>query len=90
MRVIQQKIVENWHKYEVDPNVSEGRRVYVQFDIGRGGEPSNVQVEQTSGVPSLDISAVRAMQRIDSFGPLPADYSGSKVQVEYWFEWTKH
>jgi len=48
-----------------------------------------VQVEQSSGVPSLDISAVRALQRIDTFGPLPADYSGSKISVEYWFDYKR-
>jgi protein TonB len=89
VRVVQQKVSENWLKYEVDPNVSEGRRVYVSFDISRGGDPSNVQVEQSSGVPSLDISAVRALKRIDTFGPLPADYAGSKVSVEFYFDWKK-
>ncbi len=49
----------------------------------------NVQIEQSSGVPSLDISAVRALQRIDTFGPLPADYSGSKVSVEFWFDYRR-
>jgi protein TonB len=49
----------------------------------------NVQIEQSSGVPSLDISAVRALQRIDGFGALPADYSGSKISVEYWFDYKK-
>jgi protein TonB len=49
----------------------------------------NVQVEQSSGVPSLDISAVRALQRIDTFGPLPPDYSGGKISVEYWFDYKK-
>lgn len=89
VRVVQQKVSENWLKYEVDPKVSEGRRVYVSFDIGRGGNPTNIQVEQTSGVPSLDISAVRALQRIDTFGPLPADYAGSKVSVEFYFDWKR-
>jgi len=46
-------------------------------------------VEQSSGVPSLDVSASRALQRIDSFGPLPSDYSGSKISVEYWFDYSK-
>jgi protein TonB len=40
-------------------------------------------------VPSLDLSAQRALQRIDSFGPLPADYSGSKVSVEFWFDYQR-
>jgi len=89
VRVVQQKVSENWLKYEVDPTVSEGRRVYVSFDISRGGDPSNIQVEQSSGVPSLDVSAVRALKRIDTFGPLPADYAGNKVSVEFYFDWKK-
>jgi len=69
--------------------VNDARRVYVTFDIERSGRPTNVEVEQSSGVPSLDISAVRALQRIDTFGPLPPDYSGNKISVEYWFDYKK-
>jgi protein TonB len=61
----------------------------VTFDISRAGQPGRIQVEQSSGVPSLDQSAVRALQRIDTFGPLPSDYDGSKVSVEFWFDY-KH
>jgi len=89
VRVIQQKVSENWLKYEVDPRVTSAQRVYITFDVARDGHPMNVQVEQSSGVPSLDISATRALQRIDTFGPLPPDYSGSKVSVEYWFDYRR-
>lgn len=86
---VQRKVSENWLKYEVDPSIQEANRVYVTFDIGRDGHPSNVQIEQTSGVPSLDRSAVYAIQRIDTFGPLPAEYSGNRVSVEFWFDYKK-
>jgi periplasmic protein TonB len=89
VRVIQQKVAENWLKYEVDPRITAAQRVYVTFDVARDGHPMNVQVEQSSGVPSLDISAVRALQRIDTFGPLPPDYSGSKISVEFWFDYRR-
>ena len=89
VHVIQQKVSENWLRYEVDPRITSAQRVYITFDVMRDGHPANVQVEQSSGVPSLDISAVRALQRIDTFGPLPADYSGSKISVEYWFDYKK-
>ncbi len=89
VHVIQQKVAENWLKYEVDPKISTAQRVYITFDIARDGHPSNVQVEQSSGVPSLDISAVRALQRIDTFGALPPDYSGGKISVEYWFDYKR-
>ena len=89
VHVIQQKVSENWLRYEVDPRISSASRVYITFDVARDGHPTNVQVEQSSGVPSLDISAVRALQRIDTFGALPSDYSGSKISVEFWFDYKK-
>ncbi len=89
VQVIQRKVADNWLKYEVDPSIKTAQRVYITFDIARDGHPSNVQVEQSSGVPSLDISAVRALQRIDTFGPLPPDYSGGKISVEYWFDYKR-
>ncbi|HMK23223.1 MAG TPA: TonB family protein, partial [Terriglobales bacterium] len=89
VRVVQQKVSENWLKYEVDPSIHQANRVYILFDINRSGQPTNVQVEQSSGVPSLDQSAVRAIQRIDTFGPLPAQYAGNKVTVEFWFDYKR-
>jgi protein TonB len=89
VRVIQQKVSENWLKSEVDPRVSQSQRVYLTFDITRDGRPANVQVEQSSGVPSLDRSAAQALERIDTFGPLPSDYSGNKVSVEFWFDYKR-
>ena len=89
VQVIQQKVSDNWLKYEVDPQITTAQRVYITFDVARDGHPFNVQVEQSSGVPSLDQSAKRALQRIDTFGPLPPDYSGSKISVEYWFDYKR-
>jgi len=89
VQVIQRKVSENWLKYEVDPRITSANRAYITFDVARDGYPSNVQIEQSSGVPSLDISAVRAVQRIDTFGPLPSDYAGNKISVEYWFDYKR-
>jgi periplasmic protein TonB len=89
VQIIQRKISENWYKYEVDPRITSADRCYIVFDVARDGHPYNVQIEQSSGVPSLDYSAINAMKRIDTFGPLPSDYSGSKISVEYWFDYKK-
>jgi periplasmic protein TonB len=86
---VRRKVSENWLKYEVDPSIANASRVYITFDIARNGVPSNIQVSQSSGVPSLDLSARRALQRIDTFGPLPNDYPGSRVSVEFWFDYKK-
>jgi periplasmic protein TonB len=89
VQIVQRKVSENWLKYEVDPRITSAQRVYITFDVARDGHPFNVRVEQSSGVPSLDVSATRALQRIDTFGPLPQDYGGSKISVEYWFDYSK-
>jgi protein TonB len=86
---VRRKISENWLKYEVDPSIKSASRVYVTFEIGRDGSPGNIQISQSSGVPSLDMSAKRALQRIDTFGPLPPDYNGGRVNVEFWFDFKR-
>jgi protein TonB len=89
VRVVTQKVSDNWLKYEVDPRVRSANRVYVTFDIDRSGRPSHIKIEQSSNVPSLDTSAVRALQRIDTFGTLPAEYSGGYISVEYYFDFNR-
>ena len=89
VKVVQQKVQQNWLAYEVDPRITQANRFYLVFDITRDGHPTNVRIEQSSSIPSLDNSAVRAVQRIDTFGPLPPDYSGGKVSVEFWFDYKR-
>ena len=86
---VRRKVSENWMKYEVDPRISEANRVYIYFEINRSGQPTNLRVEQSSGIPSLDQSALRALQRIDTFGPLPPQYAGNYVAVEFWFDYRR-
>lgn len=90
VQIIAQKTQQSWLAYEVDRRITQAQRVYVTFDIQRDGRPTNVQIEQSSGIPNLDLSAVRALQRIDTFGPLPSDYAGNKVSVEWYFDYNKH
>jgi protein TonB len=86
--VVARKVHQSWQS-EVNPGVTSAKRVYILFDISRTGAPSNVRIEQSSGIPSLDLSAVRALQRIDTFGPLPQGYNGSYVSVEFWFDYRR-
>ena len=88
VRSIVQTLSQNWLKYEVDPHVMPNAAVTVSFDISRNGQPTNVRISESSGVPSLDTSAVRTLQRIDTFGPLPMDYRGSSLTVESQFRYT--
>ena len=63
-------------------------RVYVTFTIGRRGEVSNLEVDQSSGSSQLDNSARRAALTA-KLPPLPREYSGSSVDVRFYFEYTR-
>jgi protein TonB len=85
---VARKVHQAWQS-EVNPSIASAKRVYILFDIARSGTPSNVRIEQSSGIPALDQSAVRTLQRIDTFGPLPQQYNGSHVSVEFWFDYRR-
>jgi protein TonB len=86
VNIVNRKVAQNWYTQEADPRASEGKRVTLIFDIGRDGLPSNVRVGARSGSPSLDTSALRALQRVqdEGFGPLP---QGDHITVEYSFDY---
>jgi TonB family protein len=89
VQVIQRKVAETWLKSEGDPGITTAHRTYITFNIARDGHPSNVRVEQSCGVPFLDLSAVRAVQSVNTFGALPPDYAGNNISVEYWFDYKR-
>jgi protein TonB len=86
--IIQRKTQENWLKQEVDPSTPGGAKAYIYFTLSRDGAPSDVKVGESSGSASLDQSCLRAVQRVDSYGPLPSGYNGSTLQVSYYCEFT--
>ena len=51
--VVARKVHQAWQS-EVNPSIDSAKRVYILFDISRSGTPSNVRIEQSSGIPSLD------------------------------------
>jgi len=82
VNIVNSKVAQNWYTAEADPRTSIGKSTTIVFDINREGIPSNARVEVRSGSPTLDLSAMRAVQRVDGFGPLP---QGDHITVEYTF-----
>ena len=82
---IKQKVASQWQTYMLDPS-AKGHRVYIVFEIGRDGSPASIKIQQPSGDSTLDQTALRAVQHIDTFGPLPDGYSGSYLNVVYYFD----
>jgi protein TonB len=84
VQIVSRTVAQNWITQEADPRASQGKRATVIFDINRDGTPVNIRLETSSGSPSLDSSALHAIQRVDGFGPLPA---GDHITVSYTFDY---
>lgn len=82
---IKQKVASQWYTSMLD-NAAAGRRVYITFQVERDGTPSHIRIQTPSGDGTLDQTAIRALQHIDTFGPLPDGYSGTYLNVQYYFE----
>ena len=89
VNAITRAISNNWLKSMVDSRVRRAPRVYLAFDIARDGKVSNVEVKQSSGIPTLDRSAQRAVLASDPLPPLPSDYRRGSVGVSVYFEYSK-
>ena len=85
VRQLTQKVAQQWYTQTLDSG-APGHRVWISFRVERDGTPSNVQIAKPSGDATLDASALRAVQRIDTFGPLPDGYNGSYINVQYYFD----
>jgi protein TonB len=78
---------QNWNKAEVDPRTPKGGRVFLVFMIHRDGTVSGLQLDRSSGSPTLDTSCERAVQRVQTFGGLPSTYNQSTLRVSYYCEY---
>jgi protein TonB len=85
VQLIQQKVSNSWFEQEVDPSTPAGTKVTITFEISSGGGVSDIQISQPSGSPTLNNSALRAIQRVGSFPQLPQGYPGRYINVGYTF-----
>jgi protein TonB len=86
VQAVRNRISNNWLLSTISPSLLSAPRVYVEFDINRDGSISNPRITQSSGIPEVDRSAMRAVLASSPLAPLPAGYSGSKVSVEFYFD----
>jgi protein TonB len=89
VEAVQRKISGNWLQSAVDPNLRWAPRVVASFQVMRDGSVANIQILRSSGNASVDTSAVRAIHDSSPMQPLPNEYSGSYVNVEFWFDYRR-
>lgn len=85
---VRNRVEQSWDQTTIDPATRAAHRAHavMTFRINANGSISNIRIVQSSGNSSMDYSAMRALQSIDAFRPLPNDYMGKYVDVTFDFD----
>lgn len=85
---VRNRVEQSWDQTTIDPAARAAHRGHtvMSFKINANGSISHIRMMQSSGNSSMDYSAMRALQSIDAFRPLPNDYVGTYVDVTFDFD----
>jgi TonB family protein len=87
--LIRDKVSSNWYTSLISPGLSSTIRTVVYFRILRDGQITNLKIEESSGIKSFDLSALRAIYSAAPFPPLPSGFEGEYLGVHFIFEHSK-
>lgn len=83
MRELQRRIKMNWEP----PKGNESKRVVLLFKIARDGRLLSARVFKSSGLPNADKAALNAVELTAPFRPLPADFKGGSIDIQFTFDY---
>ena len=83
MRELQRRIKMNWNP----PKGNESKRVVLLFKIAKDGRLLSCSVFKSSGLPSADSAAVNAVKLTAPFKPLPAEFKGQSIDIQFTFDY---
>ncbi len=83
MRELQRRIKMNWDP----PKGNESKRVVLLFKIAKDGRLLSCRVNKSSGLPSADQAALKAVELTAPFRPLPGDFKGQSIDIQFTFDY---
>lgn len=83
MRELQRRIKMNWDP----PKGNESKRVVLLFKIAKDGRLLSCSVFKSSGLPNADKAAVNAVHLAAPFRPLPPEYKGQSIDIQFTFDY---
>ncbi|MBM3284639.1 MAG: TonB C-terminal domain-containing protein [Candidatus Aminicenantes bacterium] len=86
LNIITERVSANWFTSLVDPGLAGSYQTIIYFRIQKNGQVTNLEVEQSSGLTPLDLSALRAVRASAPFPPLPRDYEEAYLAIHLIFE----
>ena len=83
MRELQRRIKLNWDP----PKGNESKTVVLLFKIAKDGRLLSCKIHKSSGLPSADQAALKAVELTAPFRPLPADFKGQNIDIQFTFDY---
>ena len=83
MRELQRRIKLNWDP----PKGNESKTVVLLFKIAKDGRLLSCRVHRSSGLPSADQAALKAVELTAPFRPLPGDFKGQSIDIQFTFDY---
>ena len=83
MRELQRRIKLNWDP----PKGNESKTVVLLYKIARDGRLLSSRVHRSSGLQSADQAALKAVELTAPFRPLPADFKGQSIDIQFTFDY---
>jgi len=86
VRQVEQRVGQNWLKTSLG-NLARTVHTVVSFEINRNGNIESIQIEQRSGISSVDLAAERAVSASGPLPPLPFEFRQRRVKFVAHFEY---
>lgn len=83
MSELSRRIKANWDP----PRGDESKRVVLLFKIAKDGRLLNVKVIKSSGTPAADKAALAAVELAAPFRPLPSEFQGTNIDIQFTFDY---
>lgn len=84
--IIRERVAQAWKPSQQDPRARAAPPVILTFSIYRDGRAGDIKVIQSSGNPTLDYSAQRAILEASPFPPLPQGFERNAATIEFQFQ----
>ena len=81
IEIVKGRVSANWITATLNYNVKTNYVVIVGFTIMKEGRIRDLSIEKSSGINSLDTSALRAIKYSVPFPPLPKSYDKNELSV---------
>jgi colicin import membrane protein len=86
IRQVEQRVGQNWLQTSLG-NLSRRVETVATFVVRSNGQIENIQLQQRSGISSVDRAVMRAIQASNPLPPLPYEFRGGSVRFQAVFEY---